>query len=99
MMDAIADEAPKIKARFVTGSIMRHVVVMTLTSAVGLMQCSWSTRRSSFSPCSIKRKSLYIGCRNAAFANPSVASAPASRRQHCGAGTRAGSRTGAWRVL
>jgi len=24
-------------ARFVTGSIMRHVVVMTLTSAVGLM--------------------------------------------------------------
>ena len=37
MMDAIADEAPKIKARFVTGSIMRHVGVMTLTSAVGLM--------------------------------------------------------------
>ena len=28
---------PRIGARFITGSTMRHVVVMTATSAIGLM--------------------------------------------------------------
>jgi putative MATE family efflux protein len=36
-MDANPQKPQAVKARFVTGSIMRHVVVMTLTSAIGLM--------------------------------------------------------------
>jgi putative MATE family efflux protein len=36
-MDAKADAPPTTQARFVTGSIMRHVSVMTFTGALGLM--------------------------------------------------------------
>jgi putative MATE family efflux protein len=36
-MDAKVSPPPPVQARFVTGSTMRHVVVMTLTGAFGLM--------------------------------------------------------------
>src|SRR5262245_66456774 len=34
---AATDPPPSAPARFVTGSILRHILVMTTTSAVGLM--------------------------------------------------------------
>ncbi len=37
MTDAAAEPPVRIQARFLSGSIMRHVMVMTLTGAVGLM--------------------------------------------------------------